>query len=119
MQKYIRSIITGLAIVIAMTIVAIAAVLINPRLAANERATFISPGGAYRLIVYVYGFPSFAIPGQGSDRDGFARVYNATGRLLCELDISLAGQVYEKDVRWSGNSVALPGKNGLEGCPLS
>jgi hypothetical protein len=59
------------------------------------------------------------MPGQGSDRDGFARVYNATGRLLCELDIPMASQVYDNDVRWSGKFVALPGKNGFEGCPLS
>ena len=42
-----------------------------------------------------------------------------SGRLLCEFDVPMAGHIYDNDVRWGGNSVALPGDNGFQGCPLS
>lgn len=105
------------AVVIVSIIILV--VLSNPRLMANVRATFISPGGGYKVVLYTYPFPSFAMPGQGSDREGFARVYNtASGALLCEIDIPLVGQVNERDVRWFPKSVALPGKKGFEDCQL-
>ena len=109
-----------LVMLIVIILVVIGEVVISPKLAATPRATFPSPnGGAYKVVVYVYSLPTVAMPGQGSDRDGFARVYNsASGALLCEIDVPLAGQVYEHDIRWRGDTVAIPGWEGFESCPL-
>ena len=102
---------------IVLTVIAVAAVLINPKLGATAIKTFT--GEPYEVIIYGYSLPSFAMPGQGGDRDGFARVYNMeSGRLLCEVDVPQAGHIYENDVRWWGNSVSLPGNEGFQDCPL-
>ena len=116
-MKTLRYIVTVIVIVVAMTVVAVIAILINPKLGAVEMKTF--ERDSYKVIIYGYSLPSFAIPGQGGDRDGFARVYNMeSGRLLCEMDVPQAGHIYENDIRWGGNSVTLPGNEGFQGCPL-
>jgi hypothetical protein len=116
-MKTIKYIVTVIALVISMTIVAVVAVLINPKLGAIAIKTFTDE--PYEVIIYGYSLPSFAMPGQGGDRDGFARVYNtASGRLLCEVDVPQAGHIYENDVRWWGSSVSLPGNEGFQDCPL-
>ena len=117
-QKLIKTIITGIVIVIAMTVIAVLAVLMNPKLGAIELKTFTSK--PYEVIIYGYSLPTFAMPGQGGDREGFARVYNMeSGRLLCEVDVPMAGYIYDNDVRWNGNSVTLPGDKGFQGCDLT
>ena len=116
-MKTLKYIVAVIAIVVSMTVVAVVAVFINPKLGAVEIKSFTSE--PYKVIIYGYSLPTFAMPGQGGDRDGFARVYNTeSGRLLCEVDVPQAGHIYENDIRWGGNSVALPGNEGFQRCQL-
>lgn len=113
-----KLVLRAVVMIISIVAVVILVVVINPHMGGVERASFSSPGGDYKAVIYVYSLPTVAMPGQGSDRDGFARVFNARGRLLCEMDIPLAGQVDEHAVRWFPKSVSLPGREGFEDCPL-
>jgi hypothetical protein len=118
-MKMFKTMVIAVFMVVVLTVVAVIAVLINPKLAAVPTRTFESLGGGYKVIVYVYPLPSVAMPGQGSDHDGFVRVYDTTsGAMLCQIDVPLAGQLDTHAVRWGGNSVAVLGYEGFESCRL-
>lgn len=117
-MRTLKVIITAFVMIIVLTVVAVVATVINPKLGATAIETFTYQ--PYEVILYSYSLPTFAMPGQGGDRDGFARVYNTvSGRLLCEMDIPMAGHVHENDIRWWPKSVSLPGDQGFQDCPLS
>ncbi len=114
----LKRIITAIVMIVVLTIVAVIAILIFPKLGATAIKTFTYQ--QYEVIIYGYSLPTFAMPGQGGDRDGFARVFNMdSGKLLCELDVPQAGHIYENDVRWWPEAVTLPGNDGFQDCPLS
>ncbi len=115
MKKYVTRI--AIALLIGVIIIVISAVVILS--IAPERAVFFSPDGKYKVITYTKpGIPIFAMPGQGSDRDGFARVYDLAGNLLCQVDVPMVGSVYSTDIRWRKKYVSIPSTNGFETCSL-
>jgi hypothetical protein len=88
------------------------------KLTALQGRTLVSPDGKYKVVVYLYLRFTAAMPGQGSDRDGFVRVYDADDNLLCEREAPMAGQILGPDIRWRERSVSIPTANGFESCNL-
>jgi hypothetical protein len=95
--------------------------IINPnigKITASQARTIVSPDDKYKIVVYVYVGLTAAMPGQGSDRDGFVRVYDANDNLLCEEEATLAGQIYGPEIRWRAGSVSIPTGDGFVSCNL-
>jgi hypothetical protein len=73
--------------------------------APREQASYPSPDGKYRVVVYR--IPRrFAMPGQGGDAAGLVRLVDASGRALRETRVELVREVQPPE--WSPRSVRIP-----------
>jgi hypothetical protein len=106
------------ALKLAFALCIVAAILWGIVFSPRAYSTFTSPGGQYKVVVYAYGGPRFALPGQSGDGQGFARLYDANGQVLCEVAVPFVNGQDEHSIRWGFGSVSILSTDGFETCKM-
>src|SRR4051812_29456216 len=109
LKKILKIIGAAFLMLVVVIVVTIGEVIVSPELGGLPFRSNMSPGDEYKIVLYSSPMPSVAMPGQGSDKPGFVRVYNASsGVLYCTLlNIPMVGQLDNHSVRWNGDTVAI------------
>lgn len=84
----------------------IAGYLIQLRYRLEEYQVIRSPDQRFRVVVYRRRIWPSTMPGQGSDAPGVVRLYDRSGKLLDEAEISMVQHM--NDIVWTRDRVEVP-----------
>ena len=105
MSSKIIKLVTGVLILIILSVLLLTNSFVKKICCASEYRTLYSPNNNYYLKIYRYKPFYMVMPGSSGDAPGYIQLYNKNNILMQEKEVEMVQMV--DDIRWSKNLVDI------------